>query len=656
MMEISKEALTWNLGDTSFRRKALIHDYYVLLKELYSVNKEYNEQWNNNIQAIYYTNVRSNEDIVISSLETNTDKMSKCGRTFSSGLFKLGFCDKNRKVSEIGLQFLGKVDFSFDNFEERLGLKRDNIIFLRQLLKLYIWDKGSNTGFNPFIFLIKLLNRYDDLTKDQFESIIQAATGKLDFNTIVDDFFKVKNGQLALEDFFQQYIGRDVNSSDIDKFIHSNSLDEDLFKQIFYNRKTSTSKEVYLDFYKKLLDYKMNLNNQEKLDNLIPLIKSDIIKKAFGTNSIFDIRGKVIQCSDFNENFKEVPLLSLKGKDFRQEFLNIFLKNKREDIVTEYRDMTYRVFNTTGIINFSNNTVKINNLYAKEYFKKIDQYLKITINEKKSNIFKILSSNEILDIDRVKATDKLIRDTYKLKDKEDILKYLNTKERDEFKDFIVKTFDKKKVINILNLIKDRKDREVFNAVTDQTTIPTIFEYILGITWLYISDFKFDLYNSLNLALDSSYYPLSHAAGGDGDIVIDYSLPEEHKLMLEATLMDINTQKRGELEPVIRHSVNLNVDSTSDVYSIFIANELDNNVINIFRVCNLIELESSKVKEKYTNNTKIVALTISEVIYILENNINYDKILSVMKNEFKSKNILNHINNNWRKNFVNQIFN
>ena len=71
-------------------------------------------------------------------------------------------------------------------------------------------------------------------------------------------------------------------------------------------------------------------------------------------------------------------------------------------------------------------------------------------------------------------------------------------------------------------------------------------------------------------------------------------------MLEVTLMDKNNQKRGELEPVIRHSVNLTTESNKPVYTIFIANELDSNVINIFRFCKYIKLYNSRNRIQIIN--------------------------------------------------------
>ena len=127
-------------------------------------------------------------------------------------------------------------------------------------------------------------------------------------------------------------------------------------------------------------------------------------------------------------------------------------------------------------------------------------------------------------------------------------------------------------------------------------------------------------------------------------------------MLEAKLMDINTQKRGELEPVIRHTTNLTIENkVNPTYTIFVANELDNNVVNIFRFCDLIKLESSQNKGNFTDSTKIVALTIGEVIRLLENQIKYKKIHDQMKNEFAIKDLA-LLNDSWRDRFTSTIFN
>ena len=45
--------------------------------------------------------------------------------------------------------------------------------------------------------------------------------------------------------------------------------------------------------------------------------------------------------------------------------------------------------------------------------------------------------------------------------------------------------------------------------------PTIYEYIVGIAWYYLSGGNFDLYASFNLTLDADFEPVVHAARRGG---------------------------------------------------------------------------------------------------------------------------------------------
>lgn len=653
-MEINSGAFTWNLGDTSFRRKALLNDYKILLNELNQFNKDFNNAWNPEVESEYYRRLIRNSDLLKDS-QCKAEKQDKLARTYTSALYKLGLCTEKRVVSQVGLQYLNEIPFEFDEFEKRLGLKQDNIIFIRQLLKLCIHERSQKVAFNPFIFLIKLLNKYDYLSKNEFVFLIQSATGRTNFKNVLDGFSDVRNKKISLERFIEDNFISDTNSDEKEEFINKESFDEELFKKVFVNRKTSESVEKYKQFYLAIIDYKQH-NDTDSLNKLVSLLKLDAIKKAFATTELINSRKlSKISINEFNTMTKDIKFLSLEGKEFREAIIERFIYGKQKDLLKEYIDMTFRVFNLTGLINLKNDKIQINNVYAKEYFKYIDNLLDPVVENNQSKILDILTTNEILGVDKVSEVDKIIYDKYNIDSNESINDYLKKEEIKAFTSFILKNFPKNNVVELLKQIRDRNDTDVFNKVTDQTTIPTIFEYILGIAWFYISDFKFNLYDSLNLTLDSSYYPLSHAAGGYGDIVIDYNNPIKHILMLEATLMDTNTQKRGELEPVIRHATNLTIENSKDpVYTLFIANELDNNVINIFRFCDLIKLESSKNKGEFTDSTKIAAFTIDEVISLLEKDIKYDQIFKSMEDEFKIKDI-NTINSDWKSRFSANVF-
>ncbi|HBV48549.1 MAG TPA: hypothetical protein DEB54_05455 [Lactobacillus sp.] len=91
------------------------------------------------------------------------------------------------------------------------------------------------------------------------------------------------------------------------------------------------------------------------------------------------------------------------------------------------------------------------------------------------------------------------------------------------------------------------------------------------------------------------------------------------LMLEVTLMNRQAQKRGEWEPVLRHATNLTVDEyPKNVITLFIADELDDNTVNIWRAVASVKLKASN-KNEFADLVKIFPLENKELIDMLQNN-------------------------------------
>ncbi|MBM6800753.1 AlwI family type II restriction endonuclease, partial [Coprobacillus cateniformis] len=133
---------------------------------------------------------------------------------------------------------------------------------------------------------------------------------------------------------------------------------------------------------------------------------------------------------------------------------------------------------------------------------------------------------------------------------------------------------------------------------------------------YFSGKDFDILNSLNLSLNADYEPETHAGGGVGDIVIEYI---DRVIMLEVTLMNKQAQKRGEWEPVLRHSINLKVEKDpKEVMTFFIADELDLNTTNIWRAVSSVPLQATDGSSKITDNVVIMPLENKELITLIEN--------------------------------------
>ena len=128
-------------------------------------------------------------------------------------------------------------------------------------------------------------------------------------------------------------------------------------------------------------------------------------------------------------------------------------------------------------------------------------------------------------------------------------------------------------------------------------------------------------------------------------------------MLEATLMNTNSQKRGEWEPVQRHSINLKIEEENNntnrtVTSFFIADDFDYNTINIWKAVATVPLQSSIDKEKFTNNVIIMPINNNELISLMEKSSEYNEIISNVRKLFETDET--SFDMSWRDKFINEI--
>ena len=185
-------------------------------------------------------------------------------------------------------------------------------------------------------------------------------------------------------------------------------------------------------------------------------------------------------------------------------------------------------------------------------------------------------------------------------------------------------------------------------------MPTIYEYIVGIAWYYFTGKKINLLESYNLTMSANFEPIIHAGGGQGDIVIY----ENNKvIMLEATLMNTNSQKRGEWEPVLRHSINLKIEeeinnTSRNVITFFIADKFDFNTINIWKAVASVPLQSTVYKDKFTDNVIIMPINNDEIINLMDKSNEYDEIIDKVRELFETEKTSFDIN--WRDKLISQI--
>lgn len=77
--------------------------------------------------------------------------------------------------------------------------------------------------------------------------------------------------------------------------------------------------------------------------------------------------------------------------------------------------------------------------------------------------------------------------------REEIPSILADKRKKEFALFLEKSYPAERVKEILQLFADRShDRQIKEMVSQEASVPTIYEYIVGIAWYYFSGKRIDL--------------------------------------------------------------------------------------------------------------------------------------------------------------------
>ncbi|PTG18855.1 hypothetical protein BU641_09555 [Staphylococcus chromogenes] len=339
-----------------------------------------------------------------------------------------------------------------------------------------------------------------------------------------------------------------------------------------------------------------------------------------------------------------------------------FYNSKRNKDIYDYKDMLKRFARATGIIEINNGIVTLayrdvwveylkhvnfENLIFNDSTEKDGLYYDGAID---SNFYKDIDLNKIFYVNNEKMNGAIstIKRKLNIDSVYDISKELINRNDKLFKEFIDSEFPLSKTMNILELFGDRNnDKKIKQIIGSEAGIPTIYEYMIGIAWYHISDKEYDVFSSFNLTMNANFLPETHAGGGAGDIVVKY---DDNTLMLEVTLMNKNAQKRGEWEPVLRHSTNLTIDEhPKKVRTLFIAEELDENTINIWRAVASVPMKSTSGSNKYADNVVIMPFTTSEMVKLMNKGINENTIFKLIDSSYSK--MKSDFNLKWRDDII-----
>lgn len=572
-------------------------------------------------------------------------------RNYISTLTKIGFIYENYQLSSVGKLFINESEPVRNNFEKLLPIDKANLLLLRQGLKLRVYTKDYKKYYSPIALLIYILFKNEKVYEKDLFTLVNTITPyfPIDYEKVAESFSK---GQV--DNLLRKYDGFFIN----DPLVEGRKLKEEEFYKIFSNNKSSKDKDIYFDFYNKLYDFVIFPKNSTYIllkELFEDTTKKKILNNTFGQKKMF-LNFKV---KDYKEFIKQNYNSNILSPDsFNNNFYIKFFYSKRNKDIHDYKDMLKRFMRATGIIEIKNGIVNLayRDMWI-EYLKYIDfdKIIFKTDTEKSASdyensidslFYKDIDVNQIFDVtnEQMNNAIKSIKQKLNIDSIESIKKELITRNDILFKEFINTEFPLDKTIDILKMFSDRNnDKKIKEMVGSEAGIPTIYEYMIGIAWYHISNKEYDVFSSFNLTMNANFLPETHAGGGLGDIVIKY---DDNVLMLEVTLMNKNAQKRGEWEPVLRHATNLTIaEQPKKVRTFFIADELDENTINIWRAVASVPMKSTTGSNKYADNITIMPFTTSELINLMNNNIDEKRIFEFIDLSYTP--LQTHFDLNWR---------
>jgi hypothetical protein len=140
----------------------------------------------------------------------------------------------------------------------------------------------------------------------------------------------------------------------------------------------------------------------------------------------------------------------------------------------------------------------------------------------------------------------------------------------------------------MELIIQRRNKKVLangeEIEVPHSEAPAYFEWILWRAFLAINSLENKPYEARRFKIDQDFLPVGTAPGGGPDLIFEFC---DFVIVVEVTLTEYSRQEAAEGEPVRRHVADLvlhyHEQSGKPVYGLFIANRIDSNTAETFRI-------------------------------------------------------------------------
>lgn len=136
----------------------------------------------------------------------------------------------------------------------------------------------------------------------------------------------------------------------------------------------------------------------------------------------------------------------------------------------------------------------------------------------------------------------------------------------------------------MDLLASRKERLRINEDVEiripKTEASAYLEWSLWRAFLAIDTLANKPYEVRRFKIDQDFLPVSTAPGNGPDLIAEF---EDYVIVIEVTLSESSRQEAMEGEPVRRHVADLMQQYDKPVYGLFIANRIDSNTAETFRI-------------------------------------------------------------------------
>ena len=629
----------WSLGTTSFRTKEFnysIEKQLACLDDFWKIPENANQGWEKKYMApgqadIYDIKNRYYDFMRERGLTTGNDSIKyKAAREKTSGLVDLGLINENHRLTDVGrriLEISQSEDYKSDN---QLLISKDGYVYLKQLLKLFI--KTDGVIVRPFVVVLYLLSKLDYLTYDEFTFLAPLCTSTEITELMIEDIQAIRRGEKRMEQIIIDVMMTKKNYQLAYQVLMDSAPNEYIITQVGLNRKSRNYDKPYYPLFLLLREVFL-----EKDYSKVPLL----FKQTKALSNVGRIWRRYLFDTSAETAIKKAPLKHLlpsifdnasNEEEFKTAFFQMTHLIKNLATLQDYFDLNRRYLNIANVMIFEDEQVKLD-LVPKQFFASaIDELYKsaYSVSDLLEQDCKMEDICPALKFDEKEVVDRLNKELgIELETIDDAYSEVEKRRYDRFKTMVDTRFTNDNLLGLLDDFDNRNDDEISKKVTDNADTPTIFEYILGIIWYKVSGYKGRILDYMKLSLDANLLPITHAAGGEADIVYEYGETKDypaHTLLLEATLADSTNQRRMEMEPVSRHLGNhlLRTQNKSS-YCLFATNYLDKNVISDFRMRKVMPFYDTRDDSRYVIGMKIIPLQTSDLRSIIMTQKKYSEL-------------------------------